>query len=58
MGKRPQRRKLNDDLNDEGGDVVYLNGRLAWKMITAFEVWIKIVEFIWSLFSGAWWGFV
>ena len=46
MGIRPQRRRLNNDVNDEGGDVVYLNGRLAWKMLTEFHLWIKIVGFI------------
>ena len=46
MGKRPQRRRLNNDVNDEDGDVVYLNGRLALKMLTEFHLWIKIVGFI------------
>ena len=44
-GQRPQRTRVN---NEEvgGGDVVYLNGRLAFKMVTAFELWIEIIEFI------------
>ena len=53
MGKRPQRRRVNNDVNDEGGDVVYLNGRLAWKMLTEFHLWIKIVGFIqWKIWNG------
>ena len=46
MGKRPQRRRINNEEEVGGGEIVYLKGRLAFKMITALDLWIKIIEFI------------
>ena len=46
VGKRPQRRRINNEEEVGGGEIVYLKGLLAFKMITAFESWIEIFKFI------------
>ena len=46
MGKRAQRRRINNEEEVGGGEIVYLKGLLAFKMITAFELWIEIIEFV------------